>query len=112
LANIHHFSRVGHSSFTVSTRPTPAPFPYQRALLGDSLALSSGSEGFRCPEHISASKNPGSERISVFFGVFSLFSGIPQMQETGSFYMLWYYKGEDTICRGITRSACQSRAKR
>jgi hypothetical protein len=31
------------------------------------------SEGFWCPEHISARKSLGSERISVFSGVFCLF---------------------------------------
>jgi hypothetical protein len=44
--------------------------------LGDASALYIGSEGFRCSEHISALKNPGSKRISAFYGVFCRFSGI------------------------------------
>src|SRR2546421_8857962 len=41
-----------------------------------SPALNRLSEGFRCSEHISTLKNPGSERISAFLWVFGLFSGI------------------------------------
>jgi hypothetical protein len=41
-----------------------------------SFTLNIGSEGFRCPEHISALKNPGSKRISAFYWVFCPFLGI------------------------------------
>src|ERR1700722_891725 len=44
--------------------------------LGDCLALNCLSEGFRCPEHISALKNPASKRISEFLWVFGRFYGI------------------------------------
>src|SRR5271166_3783070 len=70
LANVHHFSRVGHSSFTVSARTSRRASLRCGLCLGDSLTLNIGSEGFRCPEHISASKNPASKRISVFCRVF------------------------------------------
>src|SRR2546423_15643523 len=44
--------------------------------LGDCLALTYVSGGFRCPEHISGLKNPAAKRISAFSGVLCLFPGI------------------------------------
>src|SRR5579864_6243782 len=78
LANVHHFSRVGHSSFLLSLRCSssrPLSRPHGIAS-GDFLTLSIASEGYRCPEHISARKNPASTRISAFYGLFYRFSGI------------------------------------
>jgi hypothetical protein len=55
-----------------SSRPLSRPYGIAS---GDVLTLSIGSEGYRCPEHISALKNPSSKRISAFYGLFYLFSG-------------------------------------
>jgi hypothetical protein len=58
-----------------ATPPAPAPRPAGFAT-EQRHALNIGSEGFRCSEHISTLKNPGSERISAFLRVFGLFLGI------------------------------------
>src|SRR5271163_1320016 len=41
------------------------------------------SGGSRCPEHISALKNLGSKRISLFYWVLCLFSGSGRKADTG-----------------------------
>src|SRR6266478_5952187 len=82
LANVHHFPRVGHSF---------NPFPQNEALLPrfvarptrqtwEKIPRSKGSKlrssEFWCPEHISTPKMLKSRRISVFFLVLWVFSGI------------------------------------
>jgi hypothetical protein len=80
LANVHHFSRVGHNSFCLfPLHPFPLRFPRPAGFVSrDCLALIALSEGFRCSEHISAPKNPGSERFSAFLWVLCPFLGIAQ----------------------------------
>jgi hypothetical protein len=51
------------------------------------LALHGCPEGFRCPEHISAPKDLGSKRISVFY---AHFLESPRTLWEGDIYMLWY----------------------
>src|ERR1700689_5449813 len=53
----------------------------RRLFLGDALALHCLSEDFRCPEHISARKNPASKRISCFCWVFYGFLGKERIPE-------------------------------
>src|SRR5580765_2390396 len=87
LANVHHFSRVGHSSFLLSLRSCssrPITRPHGIAS-GDFLTLSIGSEGYRCPEHISALKNPSSKRISAFYGFFCRFPGMRKAGSKGGY---------------------------
>ena len=90
LANIHHFSRVGHSSFASLHRILPVRSPAAAGIAWETASPSTiGSEGFRCPEHISAPKNPGSKRISAFCRVFYLFSGIEEMaRQSGNLYIV------------------------
>src|SRR5579864_760331 len=99
LANVHHFSRVGHSSFLLSLRcasSRPLSRPYGIAS-GDVLTLSIGSEGYRCPEHISALKNPSSKRISAFYGVFYLFSGMGRVRGGSKYLHIVVFVGLSTI---------------
>src|SRR3954469_8616582 len=109
LANIHHFSRVGHSSFTFSTEPARSAFCRRGLPWGRLPALSIGIEGFRCPEHISALKNQGTRRISAFCRVFYLFCGMwTKTEQEYLLYLVDVYQhstirwiscaGRDSLC--------------
>ena len=81
-------------------RVLPAHFPGQGLASGDSLTLNIGSEGFRCPEHISAPLGQGSKRISAFCWVFYLFPGIRQGQQLRGTLDMVVYAEKHTI-RGM-----------
>jgi hypothetical protein len=71
-------------------RPFPLRLPRPAGFTSEQrLALNIGSEGFRCSEHISTLKNPGSERISAFLRVFGLFLGIRGEGACRGNYRLW-----------------------
>ena len=71
--------------FAFSATPVPAPASRLAGFVSRyCLALNIGYEGFRCSEHISTPKNPGSERISAFHWVFRLFLGIQLRVGQGS----------------------------
>src|ERR1700683_4883827 len=59
--------------------PLPLRLSPPRGLVsGDVPPSVHTSEGFRCPEHISAPKSPGSKRICRFYWVFCVFSGMEE----------------------------------
>src|SRR5258705_7297241 len=78
LANVHHFSRVGHRVHAPSTESTPplAGVSGRKGKPWEEISRSSScSRGFRCAEHISTPENTKSSQISAFYPVLYLFSG-------------------------------------
>jgi hypothetical protein len=74
-------------------------FVAARELPWDYLTLNIGSEGFRCPEHISARKSPASKRISAFLGFFGLFLGIRESRRRGCSLYIVVQRNKPTITR-------------
>src|SRR5258708_2191737 len=79
LANVHHFSRVGHNQFSLHRilprrNRLPRPWPGD---LGRKLPRSKSSASeFQCPEHISGGRGPRSAQNTGFYWVLCWFSGI------------------------------------
>src|SRR5436309_15995989 len=82
LANVHYFPRVGHSfnPFTHDSPLLPRFVARPTRQTWEKIPRSKGSKlrssEFWCPEHISTPKMLKSRRISVFFLVLWVFSGI------------------------------------
>src|SRR5208282_2610148 len=78
--------------------PLPAPaFSAARVGFGRRSTLLHSSEGFRCPEHISAPKSPGSKRICRFYWVFCVFSGIAENEGSLDSLQVVVKTGDNTI---------------
>src|SRR5580704_3940097 len=82
-----------------SPLPAPAVFAAQVGF-GRRSALNHSSEGFRCPEHISAPKSPGSKRICRFYWVFCQFSGLAENEGQEDSQQVVVREEENTIRRG------------
>src|ERR1700690_2884163 len=61
--------------------------------LGDCLAPECVSVGFRCPEHISASRNRTSKGNTLFCWVFTVFLEWRKGGILALYYMLWFSLG-------------------
>src|ERR1700727_3180986 len=73
LANVHHFSRVGHISLTLSSKlPASLVFDH-RLVLGDALALYVCQRPFGVPSYYQPGKTPRPSESPVFAGFSMVF---------------------------------------